>query len=269
MSAVFDLIAVGDNCIDRLSGAAEAALVGGNAVNVAVQAARGGLRVAYAGAVGPEGEPEGDLVLALLAANGVDVTGVERRGLPTSVTRIHVGPDGNRRILHEDFGACAGWAPGPATRAVLARARHVHIGWLDDAGDLRRALAAAGVAVSQDVGVNADPANLGVEGLTLAFAALPETEAGRADALAADLLAQGARGAVVTLGAAGSLARIGGQTLRAAALPVVPVDTTGAGDSYIAGFLMARLAGADPAGAMAAGHALAARTCGHVGGFPQ
>ena len=35
----FDLIALGDNCIDRLTGAVTADLVGGNAVNVAVQGA--------------------------------------------------------------------------------------------------------------------------------------------------------------------------------------------------------------------------------------
>ena len=43
----FDLIALGDNCIDRLTGAVTADLVGGNAVNVAVQAAMLGLSTAY------------------------------------------------------------------------------------------------------------------------------------------------------------------------------------------------------------------------------
>ncbi|MER2552741.1 MAG: hypothetical protein ABTQ28_05675, partial [Thauera sp.] len=62
----FDLIALGDNCIDRLTGAVTADLVGGNAVNVAVQAALLGLRAAYCGAVGPAGEADGDRVLAAL-----------------------------------------------------------------------------------------------------------------------------------------------------------------------------------------------------------
>jgi fructoselysine 6-kinase len=56
---------------------------------------------------------------------------------------------------------------------------------------------------------------------------------------------------------------------RAKADPVEATDTTGAGDSYIAGFLAARLTGADITEAMAAGHARAARTCTHPGGFPQ
>ena len=266
---IFDLAAVGDNCIDRLSGAVTSELVGGNAVNVAVQAAGCGLRAAYAGAVGPAGEAEGDRVVAALAARKVDTSLIARHDRPTSVTQILVGADGDRRIVHEDFGACAGWTPDPDTLAVLLRARHVHIGWLQDGGALRRALVAAGVPVSQDVTVNAAPEDLGVMGLTLAFASLPEAEAGQAEARAADLLAAGARGVVVTLGRQGSLALLDGHVWRAKALPVEAVDTTGAGDAFIAGFLAARLRGADVPGALAAGHRIAARCCQHPGGFPQ
>jgi fructoselysine 6-kinase len=47
------------------------------------------------------------------------------------------------------------------------------------------------------------------------------------------------------------------------------VDTTGAGDSYIAGFLAARAAGSDVPQSMRAGARVAARTCGHLGAWPQ
>lgn len=265
----FDLIALGDNCIDRLTGAVTADLVGGNAVNVAVQAAMLGLRAAYCGAVGPAGEADGDRVLAALAAKAVDVSLTERRGPATSVTHLNVAPDGNRTILTEDFGACAGWGPEATRLRVLSSARHVHIGWLQDGGHARRVLARDGVSLSQDVSVNAGLEDLGVNGLTIAFAALPETLADRAEARAAELVEQGAKGAVITLGARGSLALIGGQTFRAEARMINPVDTTGAGDAYIAGFLTARLNGADVPMAMAAGHACAADCCGHPGGFPQ
>lgn len=268
MSA-FDLIALGDNCIDRLTGAVTADLVGGNAVNVAVQAAMLGLRTAYCGAVGPVGEADGDRVLSAVAAKGVDVSLADRRGQATSVTRLNVGPDGNRTILTEDFGACSGWVPDAARLRALSAARHVHIGWLQDGGHARRVLARDGVSLSQDVSVNAAAEDLGVEGLTFVFASLPEYQADRAEAYAAELAARGAKGAVVTLGARGSLALIGGQTFRAEALPIAPTDTTGAGDAYIAGFLTARLNGASVPTAMAAGHACAAACCGHAGGFPQ
>lgn len=265
----FDLIALGDNCIDRLSGAVTGDLVGGNAVNVAVQAAMLGLRVAYCGAVGPTGEADGDRVLVTLAAKGVDVSLVDRPARPTSVTRLSVAPDGNRTILTEDFGACGGWIPHAYSLRALSAARHVHIGWLQDGGHARRVLARDGVSLSQDVSVNAAPDDLGVEGLTIAFASLPESQAEQAETRAADLVAQGAKGAVITLGAKGSHALIGGQAWRAKAPTISPIDTTGAGDAYIAGFLTARLNGADVPMAMAAGHACAAACCGHPGGFPQ
>ena len=265
----FDLIALGDNCIDRLTGAVTADLVGGNAVNVAVQAAMLGLRSAYCGAVGPAGEADGDRVLAALTEKGVDVSLADRRTLSTSVTCLNVAADGNRTILTEDFGACAGWTPPSASLSALSAARHVHIGWLQDGGHARRVLARDGVSLSQDVSVNAAPEDLDVKGLTIAFGSLSEAQADHAEARAADLVAQGAKGAVITLGARGSLALIGGQTFRAAAPAITPVDTTGAGDAYIAGFLAARLNGADVPKAMAAGHTCAASCCGHPGGFPQ
>ena len=265
----FDLTALGDNCIDRLTGAVTADLVGGNAVNVAAQAAILGLRVAYCGAVGPTGEADGDRVLAALAAKDVDVSLVDRRARPTSVTRLSVAPDGNRSILTEDFGACAGWSPDATHLRPLSAARHVHIGWLQDGGRARRVLARDGVSLSQDVSVNAAPEDLGVEGLTIAFASLPEAQADRAEARATELVELGAKGAVITLGARGSHALIGGQIFRAEAPRISPIDTTGAGDAYIAGFLAAQLNGADVPMAMAAGHACAAACCGHPGGFPQ
>lgn len=266
----FDLIAIGDNCIDEISGQVEAVRVGGNAVNVAVQAALQGLRVAYMGAVGPQGDVNGNRVAEALAFNGVDIRWLERCDRPTSMTRIHVDQAGDRKILYEDFGACTGWKPDETRMKVLDRARHVHLGWLNDSGETRQKLVVGDVPVSQDISVNAlNEKDLAVAGLSIAFASLPETRSDQAENFAAALLKKGANAAVITLGGHGSFARFGNDIYRAQALAINPIDTTGAGDSYITGFLASRLAGASVSQAMQAAHALAAKTCMHPGGFVQ
>jgi fructoselysine 6-kinase len=257
---------VGDNCIDLILPPIGQRLVGGNAVNVGVQLARLGAQVSYFGAVGRDSD--GGLVADALRRNGVDLAYLVERDLPTARTTISVDAAGDRRFDHEDFGACDGYAPDGAAREALLGMDHVHIGWLNDGGALRGFLAAAGVPVSQDVSVNAAPEHLGVGGLAIAFAARAGSHA-EARAFASGLTAAGARGVVVTRGAEGSSAFLPEGAAEAAARPVDPVDTTGAGDSYIAGFLFARLSGATVDEAAAAGARLAAETCRHSGGFPQ
>lgn len=258
--------AVGDNCIDRYRPPLTRALVGGNAVNVAVQLARLGHRAHYFGAVGADAD--GKRTRDVLAENGVDVARLLVRPGVTAHTDIEVLPSAERIFVAEDFGACAGYAPEPAEIATLATMDHVHIGWMDDGGALRRTLAATGVSLSQDLSVNADPADLHAGGLTIAFASAGEDDA-KAETLLSRLVAEGARLAVVTRGARGALASDGRQRLSAGIRPVAVVDTTGAGDSFIAGFLSAHAAGRPLADCLAAGCDLAALTCGHLGGFPQ
>lgn len=258
--------AVGDNCIDVLQPPINRKLVGGNALNVAVQMARLGGDAAYFGAV--SSDENGDLVRASLQANGLSDEHLTVRPGRTAHTDIEVAASGERHIGFEDFGVCAGYTPSSDQVALLPAMDHVHIGWLDDGGALRRALVAAGVSVSQDISVNADPADLGVDGLSIAFCSQPGP-ADQAAGTAAALLRAGAKAVVVTRGADGSSAFFAGRTYDIGAVEVSTVDTTGAGDSYVAAFVLAHLAGADPAraGELAAAHA--ALTCRHLGGFSQ
>lgn len=268
----FDLAAVGDNCIDRFLpplglSTAELSKVGGNAVNVAVQLARLGHRAAYFGAVGDD--TDGRRVLSGLTDNGLDLTGLRIiSGGRTAYTDIATNPDGEREIRFEEFGVCRGYRASPADIERLRRMRHVHIGWLDDGGALKRHLIAAGVSVSQDLSVNADAVHRAPQGLSTAFASAGPSEI-EAEALLQQMLSAGAEIAVVTCGPLGSRASDGRSRVASPAAPAKVVDTTGAGDSFIAGFLDAHLAGAELADALKAGAKLAAQTCGHFGGFPQ
>lgn len=74
---------------------------------------------------------------------------------------------------------------------------------------------------------------------------------------------------VVTLGAEGALWTDGRASVRADAIRVeAAVDSTGAGDAFAAGLLAARLEGAEPAEALAAGVRLAAEAVARPGGRP-
>ena len=193
----------------------------------------------------------------------VDVTGMVSVPGRTSVSRIRIDASGDRHFEFEDFGVCADYTPSPEALEMAAACRAAHIGLLPAAAPVRAWLASRGVLVSQDCGVTSGYENLDIAFCSQAAAKMPAT------AIAQAAVAGGARLAVVTCGADGSLAHDGRTWWRASAVPVEAVDTTGAGDSYAAAFLNAWLAGADVEQAMAAGSASAARTCTHTGAWPQ
>jgi fructoselysine 6-kinase len=256
----FEVATVGDNCIDRYL-PMNLQTVGGNAVNVAVQLVRCGRPAAYFGAVGDDAP--GAWTRHTLAENQVDLEGLRVVRGSTATTDIDVNPDGDRIIGFEDFGVCRGYRPNALEIDLLRSLRHVHLGWLDDGGALKYSLAHAGVSTSQDLAVNP-----GAEGLAIAFASAGESME-RAKVVMEQALAGGARLAVVTCGGLGSIASDGGCFAETGIAPVEVLDTTGAGDTFIAAFIDAHLKGLELAACLAAGRDTAAKTCVHFGGFPQ
>ncbi|KQR70034.1 PfkB family carbohydrate kinase [Rhizobium sp. Leaf341] len=257
---------VGDNCVDRFQPPVAQSLIGGNAINVAVQLALLGHDVSYFGAVGID--KDGARTRDLLRANGVRTDHLREVAGNTAFTNIDITETGERIFAHEDFGVCKDYIPDAEDLQALLAMDHVHLGWIADDGLVRRRLAAGGCSLSQDVSVNNDPVHLGVAGLSVAFGSAGE-DGDAADAMMAQFLADGARLAVVTRGARGSCATDGATRVETGIAPVDVVDTTGAGDSFIAGFLHAMMDGRDLQDCLVAGRSRAAVTCTHVGGFPQ
>jgi sugar/nucleoside kinase (ribokinase family) len=230
--------------------------LGSSSAITACGAARLGLRVAMVGVVGDD--PLGRFVLEALIARGVDTSGCRvATGRPTGASVI-LGNGTDRAILTA-LGTIADTRATDVPDALLDRARHVHVGSLflqpglaADVPALFRAARAGGATTSLDP--NWDPSGgwdggfagaLAESDLVLPNAGEALRLSGAADAeTAARTLAGDARIAVVELGADGALAvDRGGPVARVAARPVDAVDTTGAGDSFDAGFLAARLEG--------------------------
>lgn len=261
----FVVAAVGDNTIDQYIGEETARYAGGNAVNVAAQIAGHGGRVAYFGAVGDDANAR--VITRGLHRAGVDPAGLVTLSGPTAVTTIRVEA-GERAFEREEFGVTADYFPGEEHLELLARSRWVHIGMLPRADELRHRLAGLrrdragrGPVISQDCAVAH-----GFAALDVAFGSVGEH--GDARAWALDAIAGGAASAVVTRGAAGALATDGDTWWAQAAVPTEVVDTTGAGDAFIAGYLSGRLEGLGQAPALERGALWAAAACGHRGGWP-
>jgi fructoselysine 6-kinase len=254
---------VGDNTIDRYLGDGGMDYVGGNAVNVAVQLRRRRPGVAYFGAVGPDAD--GTIIEEALRRASLDLSGLVRLAGVSAVTRIRRTGTGDRVFESEEFGVTADYRPDAETVLAITTARWVHLGMLPAAADLVRVMRARdpGLPISQDCSVSA-----GFRGLAVAFDSAGENQT-RAMELARASTAGGAALAVVTMGARGAIAFDGTTWWQQDACPAQVVDTTGAGDSFTAGFIDARLDGATVSGALAAGAEWAARTCEHLAGFPQ
>jgi 2-dehydro-3-deoxygluconokinase len=94
---------------------------------------------------------------------------------------------------------------------------------------------------------------------------LPTWVAGDAADAAAALAAQGRRHVVVTAGAAGAVALIEGRSHAVAAVPVDVVDSVGAGDAFVGGYLAGLLAGEDATDRLRRAAILGAAACRHPG----
>lgn len=227
--------------------------IGSSSVITACGAIRLGLRVAFIGLVGDD--EFGRFMLDKMRRQGIDISGC--RVEPAVATGIGI-------ILSQPHDRAILTYPGtiPLLRlehidgALLHRARHLHVGSLFLLDNLRPDLPtlfaeARTLGMTTSLDPNWDPrkqwgiANL----LSHCDLFLPnETEArhvtGREvldEALA--ILAARVPTLAVKLGAQGGLALQGEVIVRQPALPVAVVDTTGAGDSFNAGFLYGYLQG--------------------------
>ena len=270
-------------------------VIGGSGSITAVAAARLGLRVALAAAIGDD--PAGRFMLGQLTGEGVGTGAVAvREDAPTGMTVAL--SEGKDRAILTALGAMATLTAADVPVSLLTAARHVHVSsYFLLADSLGPGLAgllgtarASGARTSLDT--NWDPAERwGGEHLRAALAQtdllLPnEAEALRlsgAAALPQALTALTARtaagpgasgagsgaggpGPVIKLGARGALWAEGSRRYRAEPPPVTPADATGAGDCFNAGVIAGLLGGLDLGGAVALGCAAGAASTQAPGG---
>lgn len=258
---------------------------GGSAANTAAWLAATGTPTVLVGRVGVD--LAGDAAVSALERVGVMVRLARDPHRATGTCIVLVSPEGERTMI-PDAGANAGLARSDLPAELLDGSTHLHLSgyaFLNE-GSRDAALHALQVARAAGSSVSLDAASAGpiravgarrfldwVSGVDTLLANADEAQAltGLADPeAAARALTASFPAVVVKLGAQGAVwaARGHEAVVRVAALPVEVVDSTGAGDAFAAGWLPVRLAAGDPAAALAAGCALAARAVTRVGARP-
>jgi len=246
-------------------------VLGGSGAILAAGAAKLGLDVAMVACVGDD--PLGRLIRDELAAAGVDVGAVRAVDAATGVSVGLVREDD--RSMLTATGALAHLRAEDVPDELLADARHVHVAspFLQDglAPGLRALTGRVGGTTSLDPGwdprerwdVPADAFDIVLPNAEEALR-LAGREDGDVEAAARTLAARGPL-VVVKLGADGALAVRGGETTRVPAPRIDVVDSTGAGDSFDAGFLAAWLGGDGARGEVARGEVAGAEAAGGEG----
>jgi len=227
--------------------------IGGSGAITACAAARLGLRTAFTGVVGDD--VFGRFMLVALDERGVDTRGIlvdEERptGLSVILSR------GDDRAILTSTGTISDLRGDLVDPELIAASRHVHVSSYFLQGGLRSDLPAlfdeahaAGATTSIDP--NWDPSEewdgglLGLLSRTDVF--LPNSTEARAITgidevdVAAVTLAEHGGVVAVKFGQGGGLAMRGEDVVRSESIPTDVIDTTGAGDTFDAGFLAGRL----------------------------
>jgi sugar/nucleoside kinase (ribokinase family) len=265
---------------------------GGGAANVGMVLDRLSIRAAIIGKVGKDGF--GDYLIQRFAYVGIDVSGMRRDPLnATAAAFVLTHSDGERSFLHY-VGANGTLGLEDVDMEIVRRSKILHAGnmlilpSLDGSplAELFRQAQAMGVLTSLDTAW--DPTGAWMQKLAPCLPYtdyfLPSYEEAKRlapgydtpDDVAQCLLDAGAKVVALKMGAEGSYVRSqDGFRLRLPALPVPVVDTTGAGDAYIAGFLTGLVRKWDLeqcahyAGAVGAACVTAIGTTAGIGGYVE
>jgi ribokinase len=256
---------------ETVSGTAFRTLPGGKGANQALAAQRAGGQVCFLGAVGDDGH--GAQIRELLAADGIDVSGLATVDEPTGTAHIDDDDAGENSIVVVPGANATLQSMSAHHRETIAAAEvlllqlELPLGIVVEAAAFARAQGVRAIltpapAIPLPAGLFADIDLLVPnqhEAAILAGTSEPDA-AGRAlNTRGCDVL--------VTLGAAGSryYTSDSDTALALPAFTVPAVDTTAAGDSFVGAFAVASAEGGDVRSAVRFASAAAALTVGRVG----
>lgn len=257
------VLGAGDNVVDRYLDTG-VMYPGGNAVNVAVYARRCGAEAAYRGVVGSDAA--GDVVLAALRDECVDVSGVRRADGPNAYADVAIVD--SDRVFKDSSDGVSEFDLTEADYATLSGFDVVHTAY---SGSLIRSVPrmAAYTRVSFDFSNRlAEPyVDWLLPSLYLATFSGTGLDDEQTETLLARGINRGARYVLVTRGGAGAWLATADGVHRQPTTASTVVDTMGAGDAFIAGLLVGLAGGQDLTSSLAKAANCAALACSVAGAF--
>lgn len=256
-----EIVAIGDNDVDCYVSTGQM-YPGGNCFNVATYTRRFGARSAYVGAVADD--PAGRLIRDTLIAEDVDTSHLR---MATGLTAYCViGHQGAERIfLANDLGVSR-FVPTDEDIGFLADHDAAHVGQSSGLDDWLKRIAGQ-TRLSYDFSVHRDRAHL--EAISplcwLASFSAGDLTAEQTSDLMKTISDAGAQWVLATLGSKGAMLTDGRAKFVVDAPAISPIDTLGAGDTFIARTMVGLLQGDAPQKTLQAAGAEAARTCGYYG----
>ncbi|MER8911986.1 PfkB family carbohydrate kinase [Mesorhizobium sp. M0854] len=255
------IAAIGDNVVDCYL-ARDEMYPGGNCLNVSVYVSRFGGRSAYVGTIGKD--RAGDLICTALASERVDITRLRRLEGPTAYCLIgHRNAD--RIFLDFDLGVSV-FTPTQEDLDFLSGFQAVHIGQSSGLDPWVAAVSSKSL-LSYDFSTRREPGHRREIGpyCYLACVSGDGLDDKELAAIAAELLACGSKWVLVTRGRAGAVLHGDTVSYRTPARLVKPVDTLGAGDTFIARTLFGLLKKEPPQDILGHAAEAAAATCRYYG----
>jgi len=242
---------VGDNCIDYYDEPGTA-YFGGNPVNVAVYLSRLAEQASYTGVVGDDGF--GAQMIAALKSKNVDISHCHTVPGATAVTHVSV-VNGDRVFGAYVEGVLADFKLSADDIDFLCQHDLVVSGIWGNIDSQLAAIRARGVPIAFDFSDQLEHpiVEKAMGDVDYAFFAATAEDGPELRAFLKKHQARGPRCVTVTLGDKGSLAYDGKEFFKCGIVPCTVVDTMGAGDSYIAGFLRGVLLGEPISRCMALG----------------
>ncbi|MCD8324676.1 MAG: fructoselysine 6-kinase [Clostridiales bacterium] len=255
------VIAIGDNCIDDYVRQSKK-YAGGCSVNFSIYMAQFGVSSSYMGAVGTD--DNGKIILDTLSGHGVDISQVHVMNGKTAVTEVEL-INHDRKFLSYEKGVMEDFSLNDDDISYICGFDMVHTSVY---GEIDHYLPkfSRKVKIGYDFGdkLEYNARNDILHLIDYAFFSYKQDDSYIRSYLE-DAYSYGLRCVIATLGENGSIAYDGSNFYREGIHKVETVDTIGAGDSFIAGFLFGMLENRKVEECLAMGAARAEQTIQHFG----